>query len=165
MLRLRVKKKREWINSNYYSFKIFPRSWLAKSTRIIHHNQLLMTKFERILGLMNRWRQKCNSKGDICYLENICVAEHSYPRILSLESVDYFGTSEHFSGRKKKHTEKSYIAKLRCWGQLVFHYMQMCLVMRFISGDDWNDAPCSSRIFVSLYTHIACNRRHISGRR
>ena len=24
------------------------------------------------------------------------------PRILSLESVDYFGTSEHFSGRKKK---------------------------------------------------------------
>ena len=24
------------------------------------------------------------------------------PRILSLESVDYFGTTEHFSGRKKK---------------------------------------------------------------
>ena len=24
------------------------------------------------------------------------------PRILSLESVDYFGTSDHFSGRKKK---------------------------------------------------------------
>ena len=24
------------------------------------------------------------------------------PRVLSLESVDYFGTSEHFSGRKKK---------------------------------------------------------------
>ena len=24
------------------------------------------------------------------------------PRILSLESIDYFGTSEHFSGREKK---------------------------------------------------------------
>ena len=24
------------------------------------------------------------------------------PRILSLESVDYFGTTEHFSGREKK---------------------------------------------------------------
>ena len=24
------------------------------------------------------------------------------PRILSLESVDYFGTTDHFSGRKKK---------------------------------------------------------------
>ena len=28
------------------------------------------------------------------------------PRILSLESVDYFGTSEHFSGRKKKNKTK-----------------------------------------------------------
>ena len=33
----------------YYSFKIFLRFWLAKSTRIIHHNHLLMTKFGRIL--------------------------------------------------------------------------------------------------------------------
>ena len=24
------------------------------------------------------------------------------PRVLSLESVDYFGTTDHFSGRKKK---------------------------------------------------------------
>ena len=49
----------------YYSFKIFTRFWLAKSTRIIHHNQLLMTNFGRILRLMNRWRQKCTS---ICTL-------------------------------------------------------------------------------------------------
>ena len=27
------------IKLNYYSFKIFPLFWLAKSTRIIHHNQ------------------------------------------------------------------------------------------------------------------------------
>ena len=33
---------------------------LAKSTRIINHNQLLMTKFGRILRLINRWRQKCS---------------------------------------------------------------------------------------------------------
>ena len=41
------------------------------------------------------------------------------PRILSLESVDYFGTYEHFSGRKTK-------------------LMQMSLVMgmSFIFGDD-----------------------------
>ena len=32
--------------------------------------------------------------------------EGAGPRILSLESVDYFGTTEHFSGRKKK-TEES----------------------------------------------------------
>ena len=29
-------------NHYYYSCKIFPRFWLAKSTRIIHHNQLLI---------------------------------------------------------------------------------------------------------------------------
>ena len=44
----------------YYSFKIFPQFWLAKSTRIIHHNQLLMTKFGRILSLTRKWRQKCS---------------------------------------------------------------------------------------------------------
>ena len=37
------------INGIYYSFKIFPRFWLAKSTRLIYHNQFLMTKFGRIL--------------------------------------------------------------------------------------------------------------------
>ena len=45
---------------NFYSFKIFPRFWLAKSTRIIHHNQPLMTKFGRMLRLINRWRQTCS---------------------------------------------------------------------------------------------------------
>ena len=44
---------------NYYSFKIFPRFWLAKRTRIIRHNQLLMTKFGKILSLTRKWRQKC----------------------------------------------------------------------------------------------------------
>ena len=30
----------------YYSFEIFPRFWLVKTTPIIHHNQLLLTRFE-----------------------------------------------------------------------------------------------------------------------
>jgi len=47
-------------NTYYYSFKIFPRFWLAKSTRLIHHNQLLMTKFGRNLTLTRKWRQKCS---------------------------------------------------------------------------------------------------------
>ena len=42
-------------NEYYYSFKIFPRFWLAKSTRLILHNQLLMTKFGRILCLARKW--------------------------------------------------------------------------------------------------------------
>ena len=45
---------------HYYSFKIFFRFWLAKSTLLIHHNQLLMTKFGRILCLTRKWRQKCS---------------------------------------------------------------------------------------------------------
>ena len=38
------------INNLYYSFKIFPQL----STRIIHHNQLLVTKFGRILCLTRK---------------------------------------------------------------------------------------------------------------
>ena len=50
----------------YNSFKIFLRFWLAKSTRIIHHNHLLMTKFGRILQLINGWRQKCSTSANYC---------------------------------------------------------------------------------------------------
>ena len=47
-------------NNNYYLLKIFPLFWLAKSTHIIHHNQLLMTKFGRILCLTMKWCQNCS---------------------------------------------------------------------------------------------------------
>ena len=47
-------------NYCYYLFKIFPRFWLAKRTRLIHHNRLLMTKFGRNLTLTRKWRQKCS---------------------------------------------------------------------------------------------------------
>ena len=41
--------RKRCITSIYYSFQIFPRFWLVKTTRIIHHNQIL-----------NQWRQKCS---------------------------------------------------------------------------------------------------------
>ena len=37
------------ITANYYSFKIFSRFWLVKTTRIIHRNRLLFTKFGKHL--------------------------------------------------------------------------------------------------------------------
>ena len=94
------------------------------------------------------------------------------PRILSLESVDYFETSEYFSCREK---EESLWAKLRWWGVGNFHCMQMSLVMvmRFISGYDWNDKPYSSRfctvislesrplIFVYLYARTETIQKQI----
>ena len=43
-----------WLKHLYYSFKIFPRFRSAKSTRLIHHNQLLMTKFGGILTLTRK---------------------------------------------------------------------------------------------------------------
>ena len=36
-------------NNNNYSFKIFSRFWLVKTTSIIHHNQMLFTKFGKHL--------------------------------------------------------------------------------------------------------------------
>ena len=66
----------------YYSFKIFSRFWLVKTTHIIHHNQLLFTKFGKNLRhiesmtskvqpaenywtrcrLLNRWPRKPGDK-------------------------------------------------------------------------------------------------------
>ena len=65
------------IIANYYSFKIFLRFWLVKTTCKIHHNQLLFTKFgknlrhmdsmtskvepsENYWPLTSKWRQKCS---------------------------------------------------------------------------------------------------------
>ena len=45
----RVLRKSNSIIDNYYSFKIFPRFGLVETTRIIHHNQLLFTKFGKNL--------------------------------------------------------------------------------------------------------------------
>ena len=45
-------------NTYYYSFKIFPCLWLVKNTHIIHHNQLLLTKFWKTFVILNRWCQK-----------------------------------------------------------------------------------------------------------
>ena len=47
----------EYINVFYYSFKIFNSFWLVKTTRIIHHNQLLLTKFGKNFIILHRWRQ------------------------------------------------------------------------------------------------------------
>ena len=94
------------------------------------------------------------------------------PRTLSLESVDYFGTSEYFSGREK---EESLRANLRWWGVGNFHCMQMSLVMvmRFISGYDWHGKLYSSRfcsvislesrplIFVYLYARTETIQKQI----
>ena len=75
------------------------------------------------------------------------------PRILLLETVDYFGTSECFS--------ENFDGEAINWSGVVnFHGMKMSLVMsmRFIFGDGWNDAPCSSRRFyfkamISIFLH------------
>ena len=59
------------------------------------------------------------------------------PRILSLESLDYFGASEHYTEWSKKNKNLK-LAKLRWSGVVNFHCMQISLVMsiRFIFGDD-----------------------------
>ena len=70
------------------------------------------------------------------------------PRILLLKSVDYFETTENFDGEA-----------INWSGVVNFHCMKMSLVMsmRFIFGDDWNDAPCSLR-FYFLAMICICTR-------
>ena len=50
----------------YYSFKIFLRFWMAKITHIIHHNQLLLTKFGRILPY---WKNDVKSAAKLQIIE------------------------------------------------------------------------------------------------
>ena len=49
------------INYDYYSFKIFSCFWLVKTTRIIHHNQLLFTKFGKNLRHIESMTSKVRS--------------------------------------------------------------------------------------------------------
>ena len=67
------------------------------------------------------------------------------PRILSLESVDYFGASEHYWVVEKKRILISKIA------------MVGCCTLSLYENESW--------IFVYLYTRIGCYRRGIFGRR
>ena len=50
--------------SSYYSFKIFPRFWLVKTTSIIHHNQLLFTKFGKNLRHIESMTSKVQPAAD-----------------------------------------------------------------------------------------------------
>ena len=67
------------------------------------------------------------------------------PWVLSPERVEYFGTSDYFSGGKKGKTLMSKSSMFRS-GVVNCCCVQMSLVMsmRFIFGDGWNDMPHSS---------------------
>ena len=79
------------------------------------------------------------------------------PKILWLERVDFFGTSEYleqWSRKRRMLMAKSLInsadSEVNWSGVVNFHCMQMTLVLSvwFIFRDDRNDVPCSSRFFA-----------------
>ena len=51
-------------NYYYYSFKIFPCFWLVETTCIIHHNQLLFTKFGKKLHHIESMTSKVQPAAD-----------------------------------------------------------------------------------------------------
>ena len=57
--------------------------------------------------------------------QDVAFPERVSPRILSFESIDYFGTSEYFGGR-----EKNFDGEANWSGVVNFHCMKMSLVMR-----------------------------------
>ena len=57
-------------NNNYYSFKIFPHFWLVKTTRIIHHNQLLLTKFGKSLRHIESMKSKVQP-AESCWTDKV----------------------------------------------------------------------------------------------
>ena len=96
--------------------------------------------------------------------------EQVSPRIVSLESIDYFGTSEHFSGRKKK-KKNLIISKTSIVSVVNFHNcMQMSLLAMhmfemthhhsvlitfFISGNDvisLESRPLNFCVIIQAYS-------------
>ena len=87
----------------YYSFKIFPRFWLVKTTRIIHHNQLLLQRILsystddiksaarcRLLNhwrprLLNRWPRKPEDK--VMFFDKGCEQVYKFERRKCFEWV------------------------------------------------------------------------------
>ena len=53
-----------WCILYYYSFKIFSRFWLVKTTHIVHHNQLLFTKFAKNLRHIESMTTKVQPAAD-----------------------------------------------------------------------------------------------------
>ena len=54
-----VVKKQSNQNKKQYSFRVFLRFWLAKTTRLIRHNQLMFrAHLEEYFAILNQWRQK-----------------------------------------------------------------------------------------------------------
>ena len=78
------------VRNNNHSFKILPRFWLVKTARIIHSNQLLLTKFGENFVILNEWcekvsnpmnqylfqRPKSSGKGDV-WCDNVVVGENT----------------------------------------------------------------------------------------
>ena len=87
------------------------------------------------------------------------------PRILSLQSVDYLGASEHFwvVEKKKIRIFISKTAMVVCC-KLSLYANGLVMSMRFIFGDDWNDVPCKSFFFISGNDVISLESRPLNFR-
>ena len=55
----------------YCSFKIFPGVWLVRTTRIIHHDQLLLTKFEKKLCHIEPMTSKVQPAADYWTIDRV----------------------------------------------------------------------------------------------
>ena len=62
----------------YYSFKIFPRFCLVKTTRIIHQNQLLFTKFGKNLRHIE-WMTSKLQPAENCWTDDVKMTSKVQP--------------------------------------------------------------------------------------
>ena len=101
---------------HYYSFKIFPRFWLVKTTRIIHHKQLLLTKNSVIL---NQWRQKCSP---LQIIEPLTSKVQPAADYWIIDVKDYWTIDRENLGTRLCHSTKREMAarSLQVWAKIIF---------------------------------------------
>ena len=138
----------------------------------------LRTPWKLGLRIVAWWRPRMFCEESLGKIKFRAFRKRVGPRILSLESVDYFGASEHYWVVEKK---------IRIWINKIVMVFTVCKWVLgwacdlFSAMHDWKDEPYKSLfrylammlflwnrglwIFAYLYTRRACDRRRISRRR
>ena len=117
-------------NFHYYSFKIFSRFWLVKTTRIIHHNQVLFTKFGKHLRHIESLTSKVERIENYWTNDVKMTSKVQYIYLYALALLcDYVAPKEIPNFDKCFPTDKVY---LKIWNT---HYSHASIVLWSVTSD------------------------------
>ena len=138
-----------FIKGHYYSFKIFLRLWLVITERVIHHNQLLLTKYwtsdvknAARCKLLNQWRQNDVKSAARCRLLN------RWPRKPG-DKVVLFWWAEKQRAKWRNSFKNGEIFWVNNKVIIEFSFRRMWRILQISVGDLQNSMIWSAEFFIS----------------